>query len=108
MIGLDQRANVFTPATVSGRYTVLAKANLACRLLHVNRVPAATASDRDELAARRDLIFDPDYLMPEKCQLDVDGIRWTPQAGTFGAFRDWNGDVIYRRANLIRQQVTSF
>lgn len=105
---LDQIATVYTENASTGRYTDLANSGLACRLMHLNLQPAATSSDRAEFAAMRDMMFDPDYAMPEQCQVEVDGVRWQPRPGTFGAFRDWNGDLVYRRATVLRQQVSSF
>lgn len=101
---LDQRANVYTGASGTGRYTVLAKSNLSCRLMHLNIRLVPTAIDRAELSAMRDMMFDPDYVMPEQCQVEVDGIRWQPKPGTFGAFRDWNSNVVYRNCQVLRQQ----
>lgn len=56
----------------------------------------------------RNLIFDPDYMMPENCQVEVDDIRWQPSAGTFGAYRDWASNIAYRRCDAMRVQVNSF
>jgi hypothetical protein len=104
----DQLCDVYSANATTGRFNVLEKSGLACRLIHVNVQPAATSGDRAELAAIRDMIFDPAYTMPEQCQVVVDGITWGPVPGTFGAFRDWNSTVIYRRAQVVRQQTSAF
>ncbi len=105
---LDQVGTVYTEAATSGRYTVLAKSNLACRLIHMPLRHVTTGSDRAKLAGMRNLMFDPEYIMPEECQVEVDGVRWQPKPGTFGAYRDWNSNVAYRRCDAVRQQVGSF
>lgn len=103
MLGLDQLATVFTETVATGLYQTVEKSNLKCRLAHVNMRPAPGGNERAELAAIRDMMFDPDYVMPENCQLDVDGVRWQPVAGSFGAFRGPSGRVTYRRCDLMRQ-----
>lgn len=107
-LGLDQLGDVYTEAPVSGRYTILAKTRLACRLVHMPLRHISTGADRAELAGMRNLIFDGTYEMPEQCQVMVDGTRWQPKPGTFGAYRDWNSDVSYRRCDATRVQTTSF
>lgn len=106
--GFDQLATVYTPDPTSGRYNALARTGLACRLLHISLRPVTTGADRAELAAKRDFIWEPSYDMPEQCQLLVEGVRWTPEAGTFAAFRDWDSTVVYRSCLVVRQQVSSF
>jgi hypothetical protein len=107
-VGFDQSADVYTANVTTGRFNVLQKAGLRCRLLHVNIHPAATSSDRAELAAIRDMIWDPLYSMPEQCQVVVGSTYWQPVAGTFGAFRDWDSVLVYRRAQVVRQQSGAF
>lgn len=104
----DQVADVYTEHAVTGRYTVLAKSRLACRLSHIPLNRVQRSGDRAELAAMRNMLFDPEYAMPEQCQVAVDGVRWQPMPGTFGAYRDWNSELVYRRADVIRVQTTAF
>lgn len=103
MIGLDQLATVFIENPTTGLYDTLAKARLDCRLAHVNVQPATGGNERAELAALRDMLFDPNYVMPENCQVDVDGVRWQPVVGTFGAFRGPSSQTVYRRCDVVRQ-----
>lgn len=104
----DQIGTVYTANVTTGRFNVLAKSNLACRLLHISLRPATTGPDRAELASKRDLIFDPLYAMPEQCQVLVDNVMWAPEAGTFGSFRDWDSTVVYKNCIVVRQQTSSF
>jgi hypothetical protein len=108
LIGLDQQADVFVAEANSGRYTVLTKSQLACRLVHMPLRHVSTGADRAELAGMRNLIFDPEFILPEECQVEVDGTRWSPRPGTFGAYRDWNSNLAYRRCDVVRQQVSAF
>jgi hypothetical protein len=78
------------------------RTGLRCRLAHVQIQPARTAPDRAELAAMRTLIWEPGYVLPETAQVEVEGIRWNPVAGTFGAMRGPTGAVAYRRADVRR------
>lgn len=102
MIGLDQTMDTYTADPTTGQYTVLAQAGVRCRLMHVNRQPAATAADRAELGALRDLIWEPSYVLPETAQVEVESVRWNPVAGTFGAYRGPSGALVYRRADAMR------
>ncbi len=85
---------------------MLAKSGLACRLTNV---PTITRIERQivraELAAEKILLFDPDYAMAEGVQIDVDGVRYQPIRGTFSVYRDWNGNNVYKRCDLLRQEV---
>lgn len=105
MIGLLDTAVVYTRDAATGAFSTVAQSALACRLAHVNQQPGATGDQRAELAAMRNLLWDPSYVMPELCQVEVnaDGVRWQPEKGTFGAFRGPMGTVIYRRCDLRRQ-----
>lgn len=88
MMGLVDRATVYTENVVSGTYDVVAKSNLRCRLEHVGG--GSTVAERAELAEIRHLVFDIGYEMPEDCEILIDGKRWNPQAGTFGRLRGPN------------------
>jgi hypothetical protein len=101
MLGLDQTAVVYTEHATTGLYSVVAKTGLKVRLAHIRG--GETAGDRAELSATRNMLFEPDYVMPETAQVEVDGIRWQPKPGTFEALRDWNSNIVYRRADVVRQ-----
>lgn len=107
-LGLDQIGDVYTEHAVTGRYNALAKTRLPLRLVHMPLRHISTGADRAELAGMRNLIFDGTYQMPEQCQVEVDGTRWQPKPGTFGAYRDWNSNVVYRRCDATRVQTTPF
>lgn len=94
---LDQLGTVYDD---DDAYSTQVKANLACRLVHVDR-SSATAGDRAELMALRDLMWDPGYVMPEGAQVAIDGIRWQTVRGTFGAPRR-RGVVAYRICQVER------
>lgn len=102
MIGLNQRAVVYLPDAVTGRFTTVGHADLPCRLAHIGRQPAATGAERVELAALRNLIWSPEYDMPEGAQVLVDGARYNVVAGTVGALRGPTGAVLYRRCDATR------
>jgi hypothetical protein len=101
MLGLDQTATVYTEGA-GGNHTTVARSGLRCRLAHVNRQPAATSAERAELAALRNMLWEPGYVLPETAQVEVDGVRWNPIPGTFGALRGPSSAVVYRRCDLIR------
>lgn len=102
MIGLIQVATVFTENPTTGAFDVVAKSDLKCRLAHIDGQPAATAPDRAEFAAMRNMLWEPEYVLPETAQVLVDGVRWNPVAGTFGAMKGPSGAVVYRRADVRR------
>jgi len=101
MIGLDQLATVYTAAS-DGGFTVSAKTGLACRLCHLSASELATSAERDELAARRVLLWDPAYTMPDYAQVLIGGDRWNVAQGTATAPRGPSGTVIFRRAIVVR------
>lgn len=102
MLGLDQVATVYGENASTGAYTDVLRSGLRCRLAHVSTRPAATGGDRAELAAIRNLLWEPDYVLPETAQVEVGGVRWNPVAGTFGAYRGPLGQVVYRRCDVVR------
>ncbi len=111
MYGLDQKADVYAAATTTGRYTVKIQQGLACRFTSIPTISRLQrqSDGRAELAGMKILLFDPDYAMPEGCQLeDEDKTRWQPVPGSFSLYRDWNGTKVYRRCDVLRQQVTQF
>lgn len=101
---LDKTADVYTEGA-TGAYTVLAQAGLPCRLGMVGTSGATSAPERAELVAMRRLLWCPDYAMPERCQVEVDGQRWNPVPGTFAA-PTWpgRGAVVYRSCDLVRAE----
>jgi hypothetical protein len=102
VLGLIQTATVYTENPTTGIFDVVAKTGLPCRLAHIDRQPAATAPDRAEFAAMRNMLWEPGYVLPETAQVDVEGVRWNPVAGTFGAMKGPSGAVTYRRCDVRR------
>lgn len=102
MIGLNATATVYGRTTATGTFTTVLKSGLRCRLAHIPRGDQ-TAPDRAELAALRVLLWEPAYVLPETAQIEVDGVRWQPVAGTFGALKGPSGAVTYRQADVRRQ-----
>ena len=101
MIGLDQLATILTTGA-GGAFTVSVKSNLACRLCHLAAAPGATSQERDELAARRMLLFDPAYSMPDFAQVDIGGEKWNIVQGTAIAPRGPSGAIAFRRVDVTR------
>lgn len=102
MIPYDKTATVYTEGA-GGAFTVVAKVNLGCRLSTISGRGATTTVDRAELLAMRQLFWDPSYDMPECCQIEIDGVRWNPQPGTFVApTRPIGGIIAYRACDVVR------
>ncbi len=97
---LDETAAVYTE-DASGAFNVLARADLACRLGHVSARGASGAVERAELVATRRLVWPADYVMPERCQIEIDGQRWNPVHGSFAA-PTVAGRVAYRACDVVR------
>jgi hypothetical protein len=104
---LDQLATVYGGQSVSGRYTVVIKTKLECRLQPVNQQEPGGGT-RAELMAVRDFYWNPEYELPERSQILIDGIRWQPEAGTFQALRAGRSGVLIRRCSVVRIQTSSF
>jgi hypothetical protein len=102
ILGLNATAAVYGRDAVTSRFTTVLRTGLRCRLAHVPR-GGQTGPDRAELAALRVLLWEPGYVMPETAQIEVDGVRWQPVAGTFGALKGPIGAVTYRQADVRRQ-----
>jgi len=100
MYGLDQTADVYTPAAGDGDYTVLAKSGLICRLAYIQQGGTTIGGEREDIGSRRRLLWDEVYEMPEAAQIEVDGERWNVLAGTAGALRGPDSTVIYRRCEV--------
>jgi hypothetical protein len=77
---LTHRAVVFTRTANTGPYNLVVKSGLACRLEGVQRQPAATSSERRDLANIGTLRYDALYTFPSGAiQIEVDafpGQRW--------------------------------
>lgn len=101
MLGLIDTATIYTE-DANGVFTVVATEGLRCRRAHVNAQPASSGAERADLAAIRDFIWSPDYLMPEHCQIEMDGIRWNVVGGTFKALRGPSGNIVYRQCDVTR------
>ncbi len=97
---LDSTATVYTQG-VGGGYTVSAKTGLACRLSTVSAKGATSAPDRAELAAIRQLFWDPSYTMPTYCQVEIGGVRWNPIPATIAAPTK-GGAVVFRVCDVVK------
>lgn len=96
----DTTISVYTDTGPSGAFDQLVQSSLSARF---KLVPSQgnTATDRDELAARRVLYWVPSYVMPEHAQVqDADGLRWQPIPGTFKALG--RGVLTWRRCDVVR------
>lgn len=109
--GFDQRATVYGRDGSTGRYTTVLTSNLACRLAHLNRQPAATGNQRAELAGIRVFLSDPAYTIPENAQIEVVGVtgpdgvtpaRWNVRAGTLATMRGPSGAASFRQCDVTR------
>lgn len=97
---LIHTATVYTEDPTTGMATVVARANLPCKLVHVSTDGAGT--DRAELLASRRLLWPPDYEMPPNAQIDAVGNRWNIVAGTIATYEDFAGVARYRAADVVR------
>lgn len=86
---LTMRATVYARTGGTGPFNNAVKTGLACRLDTVNVQPAATSSQRADLAALRSFMWSPDYDLPEQgVQVEITspayyaGQRWTVVNGT--------------------------
>lgn len=100
-VRLDQVMDVFTEDPTTGAFTVLNQAAVPCHLFHVARQPAATAADRAELAALRNLHYSASYTLPNGAQILSGGVRWNTLHGTDGVIQPF-GVVIQKRIDLVR------
>ena len=98
MIGLVDRAIVYTENPATGTYDVVAKSNLRCRLEHVGG--GQTVAERAALMEIRHLVFDIAYEMPEDCEVLIDGRRYNPQPGTFARHRGTNSRKAFRAVDV--------
>src|SRR5262245_43019278 len=102
MYGLDQTVNVYTPNGANGDFTVLARANLVCRLAYIEQGGSGIGGERESIGSRRRLLWEEDYTMPETAQVEVDGERFNVLAGTAGKLRGPDSQVAYRRCEVVR------
>lgn len=99
MIGLIHVADVYTRGS-GGAYTVLSKSGLVCRAVHPRG--GESLESRAELAASRVLMWQGDYVMPERfIQILFDGERWNIKPETITALPGPAG-IEYRRAIMVR------
>lgn len=100
MIGLNKDADVYTPNGSTGEYTVLAKSGLRVRLTLIG-ISEDASPERSELSGRRRLLFDPDYTMPARAQVEVDSVKWNVGEGTI-VYPTGPADVeIYGRCEVV-------
>ena len=104
--GLDETATVYTEAPTTGAFTVVANAALPCRLGRFAQVlpSAGLTYDRSELANELALLWGPDYDLPERAQVEVEGQRWNPIVGTFRAVTMIGGGLGYHFCGVDRAQ----
>lgn len=102
---LDKTCDVYIENPATGALTVVARADLQCRLGIISAQGASSAPERAELVAMRRLVWGPDYVMPERCQVEIDGERWNPLPGSFLA-PTWpfTGVVVYRSVDIVRAE----
>ena len=115
MMMLSSRATVYGGASYAAvqndPITGQPLANVACWLKTVRRQPASTGAARRELAALRELWFDPAVTIPEHgVRIEVAGhlapngatARWNPNAGTFQVDQAPDGTAIVKRVDCTR------
>jgi hypothetical protein len=87
---------------VGGQYTVLDRAALRCRLDAPDLAGAATGAQRAELAANRELHWDPAYQMPDYAQVLVASRRWNVQTRGASPVPAPDGTALYWRAVVVQ------
>jgi len=103
MLGLQQTATITTRHATTGLFTVVAYANVPCRLALLGAQPSDTGDERAELAAERRLLWGPTPALPsEHVRVTVDDESWQVVAGTVAAVRGPTGAIAYRRADVVR------
>jgi hypothetical protein len=100
---MSDSADVYTADLATGRYTVLAQADLPCRLA-VIRPGTTSAPERAELAAMRRLYWGPDYAMPDYAQVEINSERWNVVQGTVTAPTWLDGTVINYQCDVVRAE----
>lgn len=100
---LIDSATVYTAHATTGLYTVIAQANLACRLAKISTENAGNA--RAELLGARRLIWQT-YFMPPDAQVAVGGARWNIVEGTIATYRNKLGAEMYRAADVVRAEAS--
>ena len=99
MLGLDQTATVYKRGP-TGAFDVVTGSALAVRLCAVSSEGAVV--ERTELAGTRRLLWGPGAALPEGCEVEVEGERWTVQRGTQARLRGPDGAVVYQRCEVVR------
>lgn len=99
MLGLDQLATVYTRGP-DGTHTVAGLSEVPVRVCSVSTEGAGL--ERAELAGARRLLWGPEEALPEGCEVEVQGERWTVQRGTQARWRGPDGGVVYQSADLVR------
>jgi hypothetical protein len=100
---LTKSGTVYGP-DAAGRYTEVLRSNLPCTLIRLARRGAESGAERVELSSLRELHWDSAYVMPEHdgAEVEIDGVRWHPETGTFDAMEGPTGEVFYRLADVRR------
>lgn len=101
-------AVVYSENAGTGAFDVVVNAALACRLNTVNRQNAATAPDRAQLAASREVHSDPDFTPNVDAirfgQFAIGADRWNPAPDSFVLERadDPAATPIYWRFDVVK------
>lgn len=98
--GLNATAVVYTPNESDGDYTVVARAELKCRLANKRRFGLGDGNERDEEVQNRMVMWQAAYAMPENAQIEVDGQRWNVVPDTYEIMRGLGDTPIYRRCEV--------
>ena len=99
-----QRGDVYMRNPVGGRNDLLVFSNLPCRLTHVNSEGAGSVMERNQLNAVRRLVWIGSYVLPEVCEVRIEGVVWRPSPGTFANYQAVDGTSLYRACDVTRQQ----
>jgi hypothetical protein len=99
MLGLDQRAAVYTRSP-DGTHSVPGLSAVPVRVCGISTEGAGL--ERSELAGSRTLLWGPLEALPEGCEVEVSGERWTAVRGTQARLRGPDGGVVYQRCDLVR------
>lgn len=99
MLGLDQRATVYTRGA-DGAHSVVALSAVPVRI--VSDAAEGPGLERAERVGARRLLWGPHEALPEGCEVEVAGERWTVERGTQRPWRGPDGGVVYHSAGLVR------
>jgi hypothetical protein len=98
MLGLVDRAIVYTENPTTGIYDVALFQNVRCRLEHIGG--GNSVAERAEFSEMRHLVFEISYDMPEDCEILIAGTRYNPVAGTFARLRGTNSRKIVKSCDV--------